>query len=233
MDVSDRTVVYYSANTELASFEARVREDLARKVAAAGLPLISVTQIPIDLGDNVCVGRKHACDANAFRQLLIGARLATTPWILCAEADAIYPPGYFAFDPPDGRHEGAVHRYGDVWILGGHGPFRRKLWTEGAQAVWRETLIAALERTLAGRPEWSTLGDSKPPEIFRKRHWYTWSVAGEPVISCKTGFGLRPTCGTMSDVPPQEALPYWGEATAVRAWLWKGAPIPPTTPVNA
>lgn len=220
----DLAIVYYSANTEDAAFEGRIRAHLT--VAAAGRPILAVTQQPIDDLENLCVGPVGSCDANAFRQLLLGARAMDADWIAVAEADAIYPPSYFAFEPEAGRVPGAVHRYGEVWILGGRGPFRRKAWTEGAQVVWRETLIGALERALQDRPEWSTAADPKPPEVFKKRHWYTWGRADAPVVSCKTGNGLRAVCGTMRDVEPQPSLPHWGSAEACRAWLWDGAPAP-------
>lgn len=221
--MSDLTVVYYTSNREDTVFEQRIREAL---IATAGrlVPIISVSQRPIDLGQNICVGDVGACDANAKRQLLIGAQAATTPLIAVAEADCLYPPGYFSWRPPAIDQ---CYRYQPVWMLWrkvhrGAGGFRRKEWTEGAEMVGREYLIRQLGLALAGWPEWSTpgVGPKGPKPEFVKRSWGYYGTAAEPMVSIKTGNGLRPFTGTVRDEEPRDELPFWGSADRLREELF-------------
>jgi hypothetical protein len=217
------TYVYYTANTEDPLFEGRIRRRLLQQLAVrrehVETPLISVSQDPLDdMGHNICVGRKHPCDANAFRQLLIGATAAQTPWIGVAEADCLYPPAYFSLTPLE---EGEIYRYSNVWILFGRGGFRKKEYTEGGQVVWRERLIECLSNALRGRPEWSGPDDPRTPVVYRKRHWRYWGDDNQPMLSCKTGRGLRPFTGTIRHIDPVDELPYWGLADELRAKLFK------------
>ena len=212
------TVVYYSASTEDPAFEARVQ---AQILAAGGgaLPIISVTQRPAKFGRNVCVGDVGCCDANAFRQLQIGAQQADTEWIAVAEADVLYPPAYFDWRPDD--QTPPCVRYVPVYILWnrprglGEG-FLQKEWTEGAQYVRTDYLLKRLDLALRGRPTWSTPDDPHPRELMRKRRWGYRTQPGAPVISCKTGQGLRWRTGTIRGVESVQRLPYWGTADSLR-----------------
>lgn len=222
------TVVYYSASTEDPAFEARVQ---AQILAAGGgaLPIISVTQRPVNFGRNICVGDVGCCDANAFRQLQIGAQQVDTEWVAVAEADALYPPAYFEWEP-DASTPPCV-RYGPIYILWNRPPearegFRQKEWTEGAQYVRTDYLLKRLERAIGRRPTtWSTPADPHPPELFRKRRWGYRIEPEAPVISCKTGRGLRWGTGTIRHRPGLDVLPYWGTAAEVRERFFGGVAV--------
>jgi hypothetical protein len=216
------TVLYYTANREAEIFENRIQQRLLQ--SAKDLPIISVSQKPINLGENICVGDVGVCYANQFRQMLIGAEAVKTPLIACAEADCLYPPEYFEFRPDP--KSGHMWRYTNVWIMWRQSwmygkDFRRKEYSEGAQVIGRNYLIKRLSRALAGRPEWSNPGDPHPPEVYRKRRWFTF---GGPecaaVISVKSGWGVNPSTGTMRTVTPAEKLPYWGDADKLRRELF-------------
>ncbi len=227
MRSDDLTVVYYSASTEDPAFEARVQ---AQILAAGGgaLPIISVTQRPVQFGRNVCVGDVGCCDANAFRQLQIGAQQADTKWIAVAEADALYPPAYFEWHPA--ADAPPCVRYVPVYILwdrpSSEEGFRQKEWTEGAQFIRTDYLLERLERALAGRPIWSKPEDPHPPELVKKRSWGYHTQPRAAVISCKTGRGLRWRTGTIRDRSSVRALPYWGDAEVVRARFFAGEKVP-------
>lgn len=217
--MSDLTVVYYTSNSEDAEFERRVRMRLLE--VAGHLPIVAVSQKPLLFGQNICVGEVGSCDANAFRQLQIGALAAATSFIAVAEADCLYPSAYFEFEPPA---LGECYRYRPVYILwrktwNGSGGFRRKEWTEGAQIVDRDYLLRQLEKVLAGRPVWSEPAAPSPSKpIFAKRSW--WYFDGPPMISVKTGRGLRSFTGTVRGEAPVDELPLWGSAQAVRKELF-------------
>ena len=99
MNNPDLTAIFYSSNAEDSVFEQRVGEALVE--SAAGTPIISVTQKPMDLGNNICVGDVGVSSQNAYVQMLIGLETATTQWVCTACADGMYPPEYFQFIPPE------------------------------------------------------------------------------------------------------------------------------------
>jgi hypothetical protein len=61
--------------------------------------LISVSQKPMDLGRNICVGDIGRSHLNIYRQALIGAKAAETPYIALAEDDILYSKSHFEIRP--------------------------------------------------------------------------------------------------------------------------------------
>lgn len=109
----DTTVIYYTSNREKENFENKIKGRLLGSIGDT--PLVSVSQKPIDFGENICVGDVGTSDHNIYRQLQMGCMRATTKYVCTAEADCLYPPsGYFDFSPPD---ENAAYHYTNVWIL--------------------------------------------------------------------------------------------------------------------
>jgi hypothetical protein len=216
--VTDVTCLYYTANTEPESFAVKVRDRLRDAVGA--LPIVSVSQVPVDLGENICVGTVGACYANEYRQILIGARAARTEWVVAAEADFLYPPAYFSFQPPAGSPD--VVRYDNVWILWrsrAYAPgFRRKICSEGAQWARREPLVARLEACFAGLPEWHNPTEDWKVRVYGKREWSTFGDPSQPAVSVKSGWGMRPT--TKVQVEQVQELPLWGRASELREELF-------------
>ncbi len=70
-------------------------------MAVNGHPIISVSQKPIELGDNICVGQIGRSYSSYYRQILAGALSAKTKWVATVEHDCLYTPEHFAFIPPD------------------------------------------------------------------------------------------------------------------------------------
>ena len=95
--MGDLTVIYYTSNKEKELFESRIRESILDMIG--DIPLISVSQKPIDFGKNICVGDVGVCGHNLFRQFQIGAKAAKTKYVCNVEADALYPKEYFEFTP--------------------------------------------------------------------------------------------------------------------------------------
>jgi hypothetical protein len=210
------TVIHYTANSEKEPFASNIRKKLLD--AIGDLPLISVSQKPLDFGTNICVGDVGVNEFNEWRQVLLGCQKATTPFIIVAEADALYPPEYFDFIPPKLDR---VYRYDNVWIMRVGRPFfLRKDWTEGAQILGREYFISLIEKALEGRPMWtkeySQIDKSRP--VFKHRDWDYFT--GNPVVSVKTGDGMRLYTGTQVNTKGEYSLPYWGsERTLERELL--------------
>lgn len=206
------TVIYYTSNREREPFAGRIR---SRLLAVAGhLPIISVSQKPLDFGENICVGDVGASDANGQRQLFLGVEAAKTECVAVAEADCLYPPEYFKFEPPVAHQ---CYRYSNVWILWRGRDFRRKAWTEGAQVVGRELFLQQLHKAFRGWPEWSDGDHPHYRPVFRSLRWETFGTL--PMVSVKTGQGMRRNTGTVKGEPSRAWLPYWGTTTGLRREL--------------
>ena len=212
MKRNDLSVIYYTSNLEKPEFEEKIRGELLKVIG--DLPLISVSQKPINFGHNICVGRIGASYKNEYVQLLKGCQEAKTKFIIVAEADCLYPPEYFTFVPLT-EH---CYRYSNVWILQewigkltGSG-FRKKRYSDCAQIVGREYMIDQIERHL-NHPESNRV-------IYTELE-YSWETKN-PVINIKTeDGGMNKYTGIMRWIKPEDSLPYWGEAIKLRERLFK------------
>ena len=205
----DRTLIYYTANTELPEFEARIMADLKQK--AGGIPIISVSREPTNLGMNICVGETPVCYMNEWRQLLIGLKAAETRFCLTAEADCLYPPSYFNFTP---ERDDIIHYYENLWIVWKHhnGFWQKTGHCEGAEMCGREYWISRLEPLLGEGWEPATRGieSALVKQFFPQER--TWT--GDPVISFKTGAGV--SCRTTFINKKVFEIPYWGNINEVK-----------------
>lgn len=124
---TDLTIVYYTSNW-LASrnprFLAATWGALAR--AAGDYPIIIVSQQPLEVEHlnmaeqlkSICVGDIGRSHLNIYRQLLIGAREATTPYVATAEDDILYSHSHFrTHRPPPTRFAYDLNRWGmNTWV---------------------------------------------------------------------------------------------------------------------
>jgi len=99
---SDRVIIYYTdSNLETTLAEA-VRKNL--KTAAGPIPIISVSQKPINFGKSICVGDKPRSLKSMYEQILVGAEAAPKgSTIYLCEHDVFYHPSQFAKIPRDKR----------------------------------------------------------------------------------------------------------------------------------
>jgi hypothetical protein len=194
------TVIYYTSNKEDPEFELKIREQLLHNIGKT--LLISVSQRPIDFGKNICVGYIGACEQNVWKQMLAGCKLATTPFVTFAEADTLYPPEYFQYKPTDLNKR---YWFEDVYILfkKRHG-FYNKGRSDSAHMAGREYVIKLLEEAISKGKAMEYRGINRPTKVELKI----------PVISIKTGNGMRPT--TQTSLTPVDSLPYWGSAEQLK-----------------
>ena len=210
MTSSDRTIIYYTANTESPTFEQRIIDDLKKK--AGDIPIISVSRKPIDLGTNICVGEKPVSYTSEWKQLLIGLKAAKTKYCIAAEADCMYPPEYFTLQPDE---ENMMYNYRNIWMVWKrhHGFYKKYGYCEGAQMCDREYWIKQLEPLLP--EEWIVfprkIENILVGKIFPERKEWT----GDPVISFKTGSGV--SCKTTFDnASKTKELAPWGNINEVK-----------------
>lgn len=200
---SDRTIIYYTANTEDPKFEQRIIDDLKKK--AGDIPIVSVSHKPMDLGTNICVGKQPFSYTSEWKQVLIALKAAKTKYCIAAESDCLYPPEYFTFTPTE---ENMMYNYNNIWMVWKyHNAFWKKTgYCEGAQMCDRKYWIKQLEPLLPEK--WEPLTRPEENELVKKifperREW-----TGDPVISFKTRDGVSYRTTFKNSSKTKELAPY-------------------------
>jgi hypothetical protein len=201
-------------------FEQRIRDNILKN--CGDIPIISVTQKPIDFGTNICVGDHVGVSGfNFFRQSLIACKAAKTKFVLSCEADCLYPPDYFEWTP---EREDICYRNSNLYVMPQH---RALFWKkEGgathAQIVGREFYIQRLEYLFQGEPEWDANQKNFPKEKFRHHKEDVFKNSQKesyetknPVVQIKTSQSMRHF--TVSDRIDRTEIPYWGKAEDFRS----------------
>jgi len=94
--MSSTTIVYYTDGSVAEPIAKLVRDNLLK----ADIPIISVSQEPLDFGENFCIGKIGKSYESIQSQVLAGVRRAKTKYVALCEHDTLYPDGYFDFIPP-------------------------------------------------------------------------------------------------------------------------------------
>jgi len=95
------SIIYYTDNSLDKPFEKRCQDELIK--ASEGKPIITVSQKPLDFGNNICLGEIGRSHHSLFLQALTGAKMATTKYVAMAEHDCWYTPEHFNWIPPDDK----------------------------------------------------------------------------------------------------------------------------------
>ena len=102
------SIVYYTDNTLPEPLATAVQRQLIR--SAEGKPIISVSQKPMDLGRNICLGDIGRSHLSIYRQILAGAEAADTELVGLAEHDCLYTPEHWNYVPPDNENVLVQHQ---------------------------------------------------------------------------------------------------------------------------
>lgn len=92
-------IIYYTAHKV-----DRLKEDWMLKhlvidsVKASNLPVVSVSQRPMDFGTNIVLHVKP-CAVSMFKQILVGLLASEADHVFFCEDDVIYHPSHFDFEP--------------------------------------------------------------------------------------------------------------------------------------
>lgn len=214
------TIIYYTSNKEDPKFEERIKESLLKN--CGGLPIISVSHKPIDLGKNISVGDVGVSGFNMFRQVQIACEEAKTKFVISAEADCVYPPDYFTFMP---ERDDVCYRNSNLYVMGDHRDywFRKKEGATHSQVIGREFYLNRLKELFKGAPQWSPEEKNFPKERLKKVDVFdeiTHYKTKNPVFQIKTHRSMR--YYTNSDRKAVYNLPYWGNGKDVRSHYMKG-----------
>jgi hypothetical protein len=96
--MNDLTLLYYTANIAPEKFAENVRRHLL-ETTENKIPIISISQKPLDFGHNICVGEIGVSIYNEYRQIFEGVKEARTDYIACCEDDTLYNMEHFAHRP--------------------------------------------------------------------------------------------------------------------------------------
>jgi hypothetical protein len=113
-----KTIIYLTDNTLDPVIAAKCREKLIE--AAGDNPIISVSQEPVDLGRNICVGKIGRSWMSLQRQLLAGLEAATTKYVAIAEHDCLYTKEHFNWIPPRDDVFYYNHNFWLLWFSNNH-----------------------------------------------------------------------------------------------------------------
>lgn len=197
------TVIYYTAHTEKPSFEDKIIKHLIE--ASQGFPIISVSQKPIDLGKNICVGEVGVSAKNAWRQLRIGAMAAETEFVCLAESDQLHPREFFEFEP---QRNDVFYTPNPLYVVFPNEPvFKLKHGCEGCLIVGREFLIDRIN-SMFRDDSWGA--DTERVHLTGGRDMARFDLK-TPVVMFRTPEGITKFgARTYNEL---EELEYWGKAS--------------------
>ena len=167
--MSDMTVLYYSARRIAEPFQRAVIAQLYAALAPE-TPIVTVAHgAPFDFGAvNLSVGDVPPSIYQVYRNILLGAQTATTPYVAMAEDDSLYVPEHFTYRPPLDTFAYNTHRYVLTRLRPTGAVFYYRQRTQMAQCLApRQLLIDTLEERFRKFP-------APVPHAVAKQGW------GEP-----------------------------------------------------
>jgi len=229
--MSDLTIIYYTSNwldTHNSYFLENTKKQLIK--AADGLPIISVSQKPINFGQNICLGEIGRSHLNLYWQILVGAKAAKTKYVAMAEDDILYSHEHFhKFRPENDRFAYNMSRWSIyTWSKPPMFSFKANRMVVNSLIAKRDMLVDSLEERFAKARELIANG-VKEEEI--NHHWgdpgryekllgvtpreteQFWSQVPNVVFSHPEaiGYGVLGTRKKPGDLRAFE-IPDWGKA---------------------
>jgi len=163
MKHDDLTILYYTANTEPEHFLANTQKQLLE--AIGDTKIVSVSFKPTVIGKNctnICIGEQKRNNYQLYKQVLMAAREAKTPYVATAEDDMLYSASHFNYRPKKGVFAYNINKWSIFsWVQPPIFSFRvRKLMS--SLIVDRDSLVNTLEERYAKYPVFEDV----PKEIF-------------------------------------------------------------------
>jgi hypothetical protein len=232
--MKDLTLIHYTAN-----HLDKTNPDFARKIrtqiemAAGDYPILSISHQPMDFGINFPVGDIGRSHLNIYRQLMMGAKLANTPFVAAVEDDVLYPASHFTTRrPPPNKFSYNLNGWGvNTWVRPGLYGYRCRAVINRLIAP-RQLLVEALEERFDKYPDeakvnlgnWGDLGRYEAKLGVTVREWEGFASPDPCVIfSHSEAFGYL-SVGTRKSVgeSPRSTLPLWGDAEDLIREYWEG-----------
>lgn len=209
---NDLTIIFYTANL----ISEKILTPVVRSLKRHGIPIVSVSQQPMDLGTNIVVPQARSLQ-NIYKQVLEGARKATTKYVALCEDDCLYLSEHFQFRPTKSfaynLNRWMLHLDGDDHVYS----YRRRPILSQCIAN-REALIKTLEErfTLADIPDkyCGEMGCFEDKLGITKYEYETFETKEPNLIVChKRNTSGRKYLGqdapTRTELAPYGNIDYW------------------------
>ena len=118
--------------------------------ASDGAPIITISSKPLNWGSNL-IQEEYGLP-NLYKQLLRGAKTATTEWIAVADDDTLYPKEHFAFRPKEPGFYYNLNRW-HLFTWGEPFYFHKPKPGGGLMIATRILVIEAMEARMAADPK--------------------------------------------------------------------------------
>jgi hypothetical protein len=215
MTIADRTLIYYTSSRINEILGENVRKTLI-ETSYGALPIISVSQKPLDFGNNVLFGDFGIHVWNLYYQIMMGVERATTRWVVCCEDDILYPSEHLFYQP---KHDDVFYYNTYKWTTNGLVYWWRNRINMSTCIASRELMLKTLRKRFKEYPN----KDHPKIRFFSEPGKYEKHLGLPEVKRLKfntklpiVGFNHRPSLGgkrriNKTDVITPE-LPYWGKA---------------------
>ena len=196
--------------------------------AVEGLPIVSVTRLPVNLGKNIVMPLERTM-LSLFEKIVRGLQELKTDIVYLCDDDCLYHPSHFKFIPPK---KGVFYYDWNVWRvrLDDGYAIHYDANQSNMLCAWRETMIDdyTKRRDFVKKNGWTTRLGFEPGTQKRidKIDIYTWEkyVAEFPSLDLRHGKNL-----TRSRWKPEDfrngirSCPNWMTSDSVKGWgLIKG-----------
>ena len=105
-------IIYYTDNSLDEKFAKGFRQRLVN--AALDIPIVSVSQKPIDFGHNICVGEMGRSLCMMWKEMLTALIYSQADVVYIAEHDVLYDSSHFKFEPED---DNCFYYNRNVWLV--------------------------------------------------------------------------------------------------------------------
>jgi len=215
--MSDLTILFITASN-LPENWTKFHQEMLLKVIM-DYPIITISRKPLDLGVNL-IQEGEISASNVYYQMLRGAKLATTPYVVIVEADTLYPKEHFEFRPPLDVFAYNMNRLG-LFTWGEPTYFWKNRVKNSTLIAPRELMIKALEERYSKYPNGTPVSGELGRENVENKLGVTVNKKMEfftetSVICIDHDFGLDHSARRHTKkMGPIKALsiPVWGEAS--------------------
>jgi len=219
--MTDLTLLYYTANTIEETLGNNVRQHLLS--IKGDLPIVSVSQKPLDFGENYYIGDIGRSYYNCYKQILTGAYAVKTLYVACCEDDTLYHMEQFNHRPSSEK----VFSYNkNMWYCE-----ETEFWTRGwtgmlSCIVGTEYLIETLKKRFERYPEEIHYHSGRyfrtfqEPGRFDKAHTEYWS-SKEPLVTFNYfgAMGGKAKCVAQKPKTTLDLKP-WGDCWDLKKKYW-------------
>lgn len=184
--MNDLTVIMLTQNLVPDKWAKFHKEALLEAIGDTAV--ITISRIPLDWGTNLIQGDSPSV-SNIYRQLLRGAKEATTPYIAVCEDDTLYDREHFTFRPKMDRFAYNMSRWGVLTWAKNPVYFYRHRESNSTLIAPRELAIECLEDRFKRYPgdsaEWMAgeLGKEKVNRRFEQNYKSSRFHSEIPVIN--------------------------------------------------